>query len=102
MKMKPHKSSSSRSHKITPRAMSSPISEPINDSVTKKCKSASHADSQKGSHSSSSSKKSSKSSHKSSLAKSSKESLNLSDHTPFVTRRIYHSKDVKLSNLTSY
>ena len=82
MKMKPRKSSSSRSHKLTPRAKSPPISEPLHHSVTKKCKSASHADSQKGSHSSSSSKKSSKSSHKSSLAKSSKESLNLSDHTP--------------------
>ena len=80
--MKPRKSSSSRSHKITPRAKSPPISEPLHHSVTKKCKSASHADSQKGSHSSSSSKKSSKSSHKSSLAKSSKERLNLSDHTP--------------------
>ena len=65
MKMKPRKSSSSRSHKITPRAKSPPISEPLHHSVTKKCKSTSHADSQKGSHSSSSSKKSSKSSHKS-------------------------------------
>ena len=82
MKIKPHKSSSSRSHNITPRAKSPPISEPLHHSVTKNCKSASHADSQKGSHSSSSSKKSSKSSHKSSLTKLSKECLNLSDHTP--------------------
>ena len=82
MKIKPRKSSSSRSHKITPRAKSPPISEPLQHSVTKKCKSASHADSQKGSHSSSTSKKnSSKSSHNLSLTKPFKESLNLSDHT---------------------
>ena len=81
MKMKPRKSSSSRSHKITSLAKSPPISEPLHHSVTKKCKSASHADSQKGSHSSSSPNKSSKSSHKSSLTKSSKEIINLSDHT---------------------
>ena len=82
MKIKPRKSSSSRSHKITPRAKSPPISEPLQHSVTKKCKSASHADSQKGSHSSSTSKKNnSKSSHNLSLTKPFKESLNLSDHT---------------------
>ena len=82
MKIKPHKSSSSRSHNVTPRAKSPPISEPLHHSVTKICKAASHADSLKGSNSSSSSKKSSKSSLKSSLTKSSKESLNMSDHAP--------------------
>ena len=82
MKIKPRKSSSSRSHNVTPRAKSPPISEPLHHSVTKMCKAASHADSQKGSDSSFSSKKSSKSSLKSSLTKSSKESLNMSDKAP--------------------
>ena len=70
MKIKPRKSSSSRSHNVTPpRAKSPPISETLHHSVTKTCKSASHADSQKTSNSSSNSKKRSKSSQKSSLTK---------------------------------
>ena len=75
--IKPHTSSSWRSHNVTPRAKSPPISESLHLSVTKRWKAASHVDSQKGSNSSSSSKKSSKSSHKSSLTKSYKVSLNL-------------------------
>ena len=98
MKIKPGKSSSSRSHNLNPHAKSPPISEPLHHSVTKICKAASHADTQKGSNLSSSSKKSSKFSLKSSLTKSSKESLNMSD----LTRHIYHSKDLKLPNLISY
>ena len=82
MKIKPCKSSSSRSHNVTPRAKSPPISEPLHYSVTKMCKAESHADSQKDSDSSFSSKKSSKSSLKLSLTKSSKESLNMSDKAP--------------------
>ena len=82
MKIKPHKSSSSRSHNVTPRAKLPPVSEPLHHSVTKMCTAASHADSQKGSDSSFSSKKSSKSSLKSSLTKSSKENLNMSDKAP--------------------
>ena len=81
-KIKPRKSSSSRSHNVIRRAKSPPISEPLHHSVTKMCKVASHADSQKGSDSSFSSKKSSKSYLKSSLTKSSKESLNMSDKAP--------------------
>ena len=77
MKIKPRKSSSSRSHNVTPRAKSPPISEPLHHSVTKMCKAASHADSQKCSDSSFSSKKSSKCSLKSSLTKS-----NMSDKAP--------------------
>ena len=98
MKIKPGKSSSSRSHNLNPHAKSPPVSEPLHHSVTKICKAASHADTQKGSNLSSSSKKSSKFSLKSSLTKSSKESLNMSD----LTRHIYHSKDLKLPNLISY
>ena len=98
MKIKPGKSSSSRSHNLNPHAKSRPVSEPLHHSVTKICKAASHADTQKGSNLSSSSKKSSKFSLKSSLTKSSKESLNMSD----LTRHIYHSKDLKLPNLISY
>ena len=82
MKIKPRKSSSSRSHNDTPRTKSPPVSQPLHHSVTKMCKAASHADSQKGSDSSFSSKKSSKSSLKSSLTKSYKESLNISDKAP--------------------
>ena len=40
-KIKPRKSSTSRSHKITPRAKSPPVSELLHHSVTKKCKWAS-------------------------------------------------------------
>ena len=58
MKIKPGKSSSSRSHNLNPRVKSPPISEPLHHSVTKICKAASHADTQKGSNLSSSSKKS--------------------------------------------
>ena len=53
MKIKPRKSSSLRSHNVTPRAKSPPINEPLHRSVTKKCKATSHADSQKDSNSSS-------------------------------------------------
>ena len=50
MKIKTRKSSSSRLHNVTTPsplsgAISPPISEPLHHSVTKKCKSASHADS---------------------------------------------------------
>ena len=101
MKIKPHKSSSSRSHNVIPHAKSLPIGEPLHHSVTKKCKSTSPADSQKGSYLSSTSKKSSKSSHKSSLTKPSKESLKLSDHTP-LSNAWYLSLERCNFSLTSY
>ena len=61
MKVKPHKSSGSKSHNVILRAKSPPISVSLHHSIAKSCESTSHPDSQKGSNSSSTSKKSSKS-----------------------------------------
>ena len=98
VKIKRRGSRSSKLHNVIPRGRSQPIIEPLHHLVTKKCKSVSYSDSEKGSNSSSSSKKSSKSSRKSLLSKSSKKV----ETYWIMTRCIYHSEDVILTNLISY